>query len=323
MNFMDYNSWYEIPNASKYLINAFGTVMNIERGELLTGSFNPAGYLNYRLTNDQGIVCTIGRHRLMGLVFIPQPITFEKLVINHLNGIKGDDRLENLEWCTFKENQHHAGFNYLTSKCVPVSIRNIINGDVLDFPSMIECANYLGITKDVVAYRLMMGESKYSIEGYQFRDGRLTTDWVIDPLPGFENNGVLVRFITTGEIVPFDTQIACAEYLNISSATISQWLTLDNQPILPGLIQIKKMVDPSHWRDSLNPYFELEAFTKQRVVICYYLDGTFKIYQSAKDCAIAEGVTPTALNYRLNNCSDKFNKDGKKFSYYNSGPTER
>jgi hypothetical protein len=68
------------------------------------------GYLRVELTKNRERK-TLRIHRLVAMMFIRNPKN--KKEVNHINGIKTDNRVENLEWNTAKENMRHAYDNGL------------------------------------------------------------------------------------------------------------------------------------------------------------------------------------------------------------------
>jgi hypothetical protein len=95
-----YENLYEISN--------YGNVKSLKKGfkkeKLLKNRHDNVGYarVDLRLNN---ISKTIRVHRLVAIHFID--ILEDKPQVNHINGIKDDNRVENLEWVSNTENQCH------------------------------------------------------------------------------------------------------------------------------------------------------------------------------------------------------------------------
>ena len=114
-----------------YLIDIEGNIMSKRTSKLLTHSTDTPGYKYVRLNQKNHTI-----HRLIAIHFIPNPEN--KRCVNHINGIKTDFSINNLEWCTHAENMRHAtdmGLNYGLKRGSNSKAKKIINiktGEVFD-----------------------------------------------------------------------------------------------------------------------------------------------------------------------------------------------
>lgn len=103
-----------IDGFENYTISTDGKVYSKRNNIFLKPCIDKDGYLMVLLSNN-GKRKKISIHRLVALNFMPNPEN--KPQVNHINGIKSDNRLENLEWVTASENIVHAWTIGLSDKC--------------------------------------------------------------------------------------------------------------------------------------------------------------------------------------------------------------
>jgi len=107
--------WKEIMSYPDYKISNKGRVLSYKRnkeGKILKGGLAGNGYLTVILCDGVSNK-RFYNHRLVGDHFIDNEL--KKPQINHKNGDKLNNTVENLEWCTAKENLKHARFNGLNN----------------------------------------------------------------------------------------------------------------------------------------------------------------------------------------------------------------
>lgn len=88
-----------------YTVTRQGEVVNSRTGRVLRQDSNRTGYKRVTLSVD-GFVKRVFVHRLVATHYLPNPYGHQE--VNHINGMKHDNRVENLEWVSNSQNKLHA-----------------------------------------------------------------------------------------------------------------------------------------------------------------------------------------------------------------------
>lgn len=146
-----------------YAISNLGNIKNIKKGNILTPYLNTNGYLTYTFCQN-GVKKTFRLHRLVALYFIDNPNNLP--YVNHKDGDKTNNKVENLEWCTAKENDVHARSSGLKNQEKPIIAKNIETNETLTFKSVTEAGAFLGINKGTIS-KVLNGKRNQT-HGYKF-----------------------------------------------------------------------------------------------------------------------------------------------------------
>ena len=127
-----------------YLVSIDGEILalrNKNGKRKLKPYIDKDGYCRVRLRGE-GKTVWIGVHKIVAMAFLDNPNNYT--MVNHKNFIRSDNRLENLEWCTPKENarwsiKHYKGHNQTPVICTD------INGNKKVYTSLSEASKETGI----------------------------------------------------------------------------------------------------------------------------------------------------------------------------------
>ena len=120
--------WKDIPEHPRYQASNMGRIRNRQTLHLTAGrsNENTHGYVHITLTNwicegntvVKRICCKLV-HRLIAQTWLPNPDNHP--VVNHINHIRHDNRVANLEWCSRSHNASVASDFYKAQRTTPIT----------------------------------------------------------------------------------------------------------------------------------------------------------------------------------------------------------
>lgn len=149
-----YETTYE-----NYLISKCGKVYSLKRNKIMKPSIITSGYEKIMIKNKKiKLNKNVTVHRLVAETFIPNPNNLP--CVNHIDGNKRNNDINNLEWCNQKENIRHSWDNKLSKytkkgkKYCPVYATNKTSGFIYEFESIREAGRVLKVNQSNITKAL-------------------------------------------------------------------------------------------------------------------------------------------------------------------------
>lgn len=287
---VDLKGFKTIPGFSDYMVNKEGVVYSKISKKILNANKNYKGYHVVFILNDNRGKKTKTVHHLVLMAFKPDDY---KLIttdfknnhnpdgkvysVNHIDGVKTNNNLDNLEVVTHSDNIKHAMNIGLVSKIKPVKIKFHDTGDIKHYPSMIAASRALGMGNNCLLQRLKHPNYKWVLWSDNTQiilesDGEFEDIRYILREYGAQQNIVAIDY--KGD--PFEETIylSIKDYCRatgITPATVKKAFEHTGHPIMRNLHRIKKMDDPNNWGlpVKLDPIFELatSSYNKGRIYV--------------------------------------------------------
>lgn len=264
--------WKDVKEFPNYEVSNLGKIRNKNTKQVKTVHLDNDGYEKVTLIKllPEKKTCRKSVHRLVAEAFLGSPNP--GLQVNHINGIKNDNRLENLEWCTGSENVKHAYDSGLRKPSGGRGeirpIRIVETGEV--YENLHECAKAIGSDSGNVS-RHLNGKLN-SVKGYhlEYADEKrkpFLYKYQLDAVQKLKNGNILCGSVGSGK-----SRSGIFYYFKENGGWIDEngYIPMKNPKDL-YIISTAKKRDDKEWEGELAPFListnpEVSAY-KNKIII--------------------------------------------------------
>lgn len=165
-----------------YYITEDGKCYNSKTDKYLKGQYNyKNGYLSYNITLPDGSKKRVYAHRMVALAYIPNDNP-KRNQVNHIDGDKTNNYVDNLEWCTSLENVHHS-MEHELKKFPHVYCFNKDKKLIAEYRTISEAAKAVGISESTIKQELFANIKSLKGNFYWSRET------VLGETKNYTNNG--------------------------------------------------------------------------------------------------------------------------------------
>lgn len=211
------------PDDPRIGVSKCGKLYNYKTKKLLKQHVLKTGYYNVVITSP-GVVHKAYRvHRVILGTFLPIDDP-DNYFVNHIDGNKINNELDNLEWVTPLGNVEHAIDNNLWTTLRPVQRKNILSGEITIIRSIGQAALENDIHLATLAKHLSSNNAgAYEYNGYAYR---FLSDHTWPTILKRKNGNIVVKCINTltKELHIFDKMSIAAKHCKVNYRQLNHYL---------------------------------------------------------------------------------------------------
>ena len=148
----------KIVGHEKYSVSTYGRIKNTKTNKILkTQKYRQTDYMCFIARDDTGKHKCHLIHRLVAQAFLPNPDNLPQ--VNHIDEDKTNNHVDNLEWCTAKQNCQHGTFGHRVAMSQPTRKPVLVDG--VEFISLSAAAKHLKIGRQYIRKALKTGLTEY------------------------------------------------------------------------------------------------------------------------------------------------------------------
>lgn len=158
----------EINGYERYFINEDGTVFDSKYQKNVATWIDTVGYRQCYLKDSDGKKHSKRIHRLLAMAFIPNPNNLPQ--VNHKDGDKLNNNIDNLEWISNKDNTQHGydnGLYKFKTRCHAINVYTKDYKFYKQYKSIRSMCEELGINRKTVTM-ILKGEKVTNNYNYEF-----------------------------------------------------------------------------------------------------------------------------------------------------------
>ena len=301
-------TFYLIPCFPSYLISNDGKLLSLYNGLLKSWSVlvpsketNKRPGYEYSTLYEKSGSMMVYKHRLLCLTFKSFDIIYDKAVVNHIDGNKANNCLENLEWVSYSDNNRHAWKSGLVMGRDKILVKNLKTGYIKGFRSLRECGRWLGEdSARYISLRLTDKSTKVypDLLAFKYNDGTEWPEFQVRVTCEEDIQTVIARNVFTGDLFIFENSNSAQLLLNIPGRLILDHCRYEKLLPVNGF-NFRFMCShhswPKHTELHLEVYKKSPLYPRNGMFVHDSFDGTKKFFATTDECSEAIGISKLTM----------------------------